>query len=778
MAPMTNYDFSQLSPHDFELMCRDLLQEEEGLRLESFKSGKDGGIDFRHATAGVTTIVQCKRFVETGYSGLLRDLRHEAAKVQRLAPQRYILMTAASLSPANKDEIVGVIGPQFLTTSDIFGRSELNGLLGRHPEVERAHYKLWLASINVLEAVLHNDILLQSGFQVEKIHREMRRYVQGSAYPRAMEALDTRGVVILSGLPGVGKTTLADLILYEHLARGFEPVVMRENFAEGKKLFQKNRPQIFYFDDFMGVTFLGDKGSARQQRDYRAIVEFIEMISTAKDKRLVLTTRDHMFQQAWGASEQLRDSGIIDHKLVIRMGDYSLHQRAEILYNHLFFSDLPLSYRDELLKDEFYFKIVKHNKFNPRLIEWLSTLRRLKGVAVDDYRAFVTTLLANPAEIWRHAYEQQISDAGRSLLLTLSSFGGRAGEALLREGFDTLHTHRVQKYGLQRRPDDYTSARKELNGAFVRPMPGDVIEFINPSVQDWLNSVVREAPENAVDLILGACRFTQLSQVWGFVLSDQGGASRDMLSRRISTLAPKIVELATAPRTVRQRDGSTAYLAPTYEQRLAKLIEIADEIRDPDALVPIERLIERILVDRKQEFCPIDDMITAMREFQESEWSALARFRSFFDKSAGELMASASKHCRSGELRSLLLFYEASSAEHPMLSSEHHPLRSELLSAYATFVRQSLSDELSECTSEGDYEELLSDLEYFHGALCVDVSAHVSRVAKALDEYREYEEQRVDQEMDSYKESARESHDDDDSIRAMFGSLGGSGSRI
>ncbi|GGN54195.1 hypothetical protein GCM10011349_29630 [Novosphingobium indicum] len=571
----------------------------------------------------------------------------------------------------------------------------------------------------------------------------------------------------LSGLPGVGKTTLADLILYEHLARGFEPVVMRENFAEGKKLFRKDRPQIFYFDDFMGVTFLGDQGAAGQQREYRAIVEFIEMIGTTKDKRLVLTTRDHMLQQAWGASEQLRDSGLIDHKLVIRMGDYSLHQRAEILYNHLFFSDLPSTYRDELLKDEFYFKIVKHDKFNPRLIEWLSTLRRLQGVAVKDYRAFVTTLLANPAEIWRHAYEQQISDAGRSLLLTLSSFGGRTGEALLREGFDTLHAHRAQKYGLQRRPDDYTSARKELNGAFVRPMLGDVIEFINPSVQDWLNSVVREAPENAVDLILCACRFTQLSQVWGFARSDQGGASRDMLARQIGVLAPRIAELAAAPRAVQQRDGSTAYLAPTYEQRLAKLIEIADEIRIPDALVPIQRLIERILVERQQELCPIDDMITAVREFQESKWPALQRFKPFFDESAGELMASAREHCRSDELRNLLLFYEASGAE-------HHPLRSELQDAYATFLRQSLSDELSECCSEGDYEGLLSDLEYFHGALGVDVSAHAARVAEALDEHREYEEQRADQEMDSYKEKTRMSRDYDDSIRAMFGSLGGS----
>ena len=64
---MSDYDFSQLSPHDFELICRDLLQAEWGLVLESFKAGKDGGIDFRYTQAGKQIIVQCKRFVETGF---------------------------------------------------------------------------------------------------------------------------------------------------------------------------------------------------------------------------------------------------------------------------------------------------------------------------------------------------------------------------------------------------------------------------------------------------------------------------------------------------------------------------------------------------------------------------------------------------------------------------------------------------------------------------------------------------------------------------------------
>ena len=35
-ARMPDYDFTTLSPYDFELLCRDLLQEELGVRLSPF----------------------------------------------------------------------------------------------------------------------------------------------------------------------------------------------------------------------------------------------------------------------------------------------------------------------------------------------------------------------------------------------------------------------------------------------------------------------------------------------------------------------------------------------------------------------------------------------------------------------------------------------------------------------------------------------------------------------------------------------------------------------
>jgi hypothetical protein len=61
---MARYNFtSTLSPLDFELLSKDLLEAELGIRLENFREGRDKGIDLRYAPQrGQGLIVQCKRY--------------------------------------------------------------------------------------------------------------------------------------------------------------------------------------------------------------------------------------------------------------------------------------------------------------------------------------------------------------------------------------------------------------------------------------------------------------------------------------------------------------------------------------------------------------------------------------------------------------------------------------------------------------------------------------------------------------------------------------------
>ncbi len=60
---MLDYDFGILQYNEFECLTRDLLQAEFGIYIESFKDGRDNGIDLRYGTAkGTNAIVQVKRY--------------------------------------------------------------------------------------------------------------------------------------------------------------------------------------------------------------------------------------------------------------------------------------------------------------------------------------------------------------------------------------------------------------------------------------------------------------------------------------------------------------------------------------------------------------------------------------------------------------------------------------------------------------------------------------------------------------------------------------------
>lgn len=139
---MPDYDFFNLSPIDFEDLSRDLLQKFLGVYLESFAPGRDSGIDLRYSKDGRNSfIIQCKRYKD--YSNLKLNLKNETDKVKRLNPYRYILTTSVGLTPANKDEIKKIFRPFIKNTSDIFGKNDVNNLLGKYPEIEKHHFKLW-----------------------------------------------------------------------------------------------------------------------------------------------------------------------------------------------------------------------------------------------------------------------------------------------------------------------------------------------------------------------------------------------------------------------------------------------------------------------------------------------------------------------------------------------------------------------------------------------------------------------------------------------------------
>lgn len=212
---MSEYSFAGISGYEFERVVGDLLQARDGgMRFQASPLGPDGGIDLRAVGAGSTvTIAQCKHYLGSGAQKLLRTLRRdELPKVQALAPARYVLATSVELSPAVKDTIVAMFAPFCHGPQDVLGARDLSALLDEFPEVADRHIKLWLTSEPVLRRVLHAGIFEDTALELDAIQRRLALYVPNQSLPRARRILEEHHACVITGIPGIGKTTLARML--------------------------------------------------------------------------------------------------------------------------------------------------------------------------------------------------------------------------------------------------------------------------------------------------------------------------------------------------------------------------------------------------------------------------------------------------------------------------------------------------------------------------------------------------------------------------------------
>jgi hypothetical protein len=537
--------------------------------------------------------------------------------------------------------------------------------------------------------------------------------------------------------------------------------VICRDLAEGQKLFQRGKSQIFHFDDFMGATFLGDRASGFLRNEDRAISNFIEIIRASPNARLVLTTREHIFGQAVAASERLRQAGLNGHKIVLRIGDYSFGQKAQILYNHLYFSDLPDAYKDALLRSEFYLEVVRHPKFNPRLIEWLSSFSRIQSISPSGYRDFVRNLLRDPSEVWLHAYDHQLSDAGRSLLLALYSHGGKAEGVVLQPTFKKLHDARATRWGFPRKPEDWATAMAELVNAFLRPTGGNAFEVLDPSVIDLVNAVVRRAPENAVDLVVGAVDFSQIERVWNISEGGIQGVRAALIQGGGSIAAAIKNAIARSHRLVEFQNGA-GLREWTEEARFAAIVPLADSMKTKEMLDLAKSLGVEMSSSWRDRAISISDGVDALRALERVSWELL-QSPTLERELIEQLLRRARNSCRSVELSELISLLD--------LDGPRNAANLAALQAAFENSRHEIATEIGECRKEDDFKGLRDDYELFASSLGVDVSLELEQLEEAHAEYMDYEEQRADQMMDEYIDRQRESRHSEDSVRNMFGSL-------
>lgn len=545
---MTNYDFSTLSPLDFEELACDLIKASSKYRnldgdLRTFRVGKDHGIDLLLSTPtnNYEVVGQVKHYVKSTFSKLLSDLKNkERDKVFKLKPNRYILVTSQELNPENKLKIKDIFEPYIVSLNDIYGRQDLNILLRGNKAIEENHYKLWFSSFIILNKILNYKFQgRQKEFTDNVLKRRFRLFVETQSFHKAKYILNKNKFIIITGEPGVGKSTLSDMMIYDFIKDDYQLNIIYDDIKEIEiNLLDDDSKQVFYYDDFLGHT---QAEILKSKSAENALIRIISRIENLNNKFLILNTRKFILTSFIDESERFREFNPLRSEAKIELQSYSYGVKRRMLDNHILESELSSEQVNVIKK--LAPKLCQHDNFTPRIIEFF-TGKRVLELIPSDYEVFILNNLKNPKEIWNHAYSYQINDYERFLLNTLYSLKSKAIKQDLEKAYNHRLNYEVKHNNYSKPLNSFNDSLRRLNNGFIvindRSIFMDnefkttetltIISFINPSLEDFLKYYIHNNKLEIERVLLGSKYIKQWYFFYQPYVSSQTNISKLLLN--------------------------------------------------------------------------------------------------------------------------------------------------------------------------------------------------------------------------------------------------------
>ncbi|MDP1972204.1 MAG: hypothetical protein Q8J87_04460, partial [Sediminibacterium sp.] len=221
-----------------------------------------------------------------------------------------------------------------------------------------------------------------------------------------------------------------------------------------------------------------------------AIMNFIQRIKTLKNKRLILTTRTTILNQAKADFERLKAPHLDIAQHVITINDYKPLDKALILYNHLFHSNIPLPLLQNLIETKSHFKVIEHQNYSPRIIEYITDISRFPELMPEEFSNYILDKLGHPEAIWKEPFESQITDSAKFLLQTMFTLPTGTNEQLVLKAFNERIRFEVANNGFTKGSNLFNRTLQELLGGFIHrhlSNSGIFLKFYNPSFADFMS---------------------------------------------------------------------------------------------------------------------------------------------------------------------------------------------------------------------------------------------------------------------------------------------------
>ena len=508
---MLNY--ANLNDMEFEALCKDIMERMLNVSLWRFGPGRDHGVDLTDDVSTKSIVVQVKHYRDSTTDQLVRSLKKELPKVTELGPQYYICCSR-KLSADNINALFQHFQAYMASARHIVTLIEIDDFLNQEAnrDILKKHFKLWLDSTGILEDLLNGDIFVDCEALLSDVDDLQKLFVRTSAFDKALKVLESNQPLCIIGDPGVGKSITSKMLVLHYAAQGYH-VRYTTDVTDLKSLKKSLRddaatPEVILLDDCFGQAYFEMKTSQSSE-----LVTLIKYVKLHPNKVLILNSRVTIFQEARERQQELvRCMERKEFRVhVLDMNNLSGEEKAKILYNHLAFSGIPDEYFESVRAEKRYYRIIFHRNYNPRIIEFVCNFNRYSKIPAALFFEYIMKQLDNPQEIWANEYDDRLQPVDRILLQTIYSMTTTTVNAVLvRRCFE----RRIAGIPtIDKTLDQYTRSLNRLNEGFIKIIDNrgsQELSMQNPSVNDFLDSRLREGSLERQELIDSICTDKQL----------------------------------------------------------------------------------------------------------------------------------------------------------------------------------------------------------------------------------------------------------------------------
>lgn len=487
----------------FQDLCSQVCEVVLGRPVEIFREANDGGQDavFLIPSEAMTPpigTVQCKHTSDAGKALKVSDLTAELGNVQELVKasqaDTYIFMTNMSVDAPVAVAARAKLRALGVRKAHIFGRQHIVRVIRSSARLRALVPQVY--GLGDLTAIVDERLSEQSRALLDSWIPKLRTYVPTKAHRDAVNAISKHGVVLLLGNPSSGKSAIGAIvstIASENAENTVLALTSPRDFEAG---WNPNDPgRFFWIDDAFGSNVLRDD----YVQDWASAFSKLRA-AIAHGNRFLLTSRKHIYEAARRRLGQRNLPQFADESAVVDVGELTIDEKTQILYNHVHFGTQTQSWRSSV---------------KPHLEAVAAVPGFLPGIAERMGDPNFTKSLA-PRE---SALVQFMKEPREHLVDTVNALDDHLQAALIlvyvhQSGFDP-NDHDPSAAQAVAELTGFTLTRiqdcfAELKGSFLK-LSGSKWTFAHPTISDALTEILRQKPHMMAALIRGATIDTILS---------------------------------------------------------------------------------------------------------------------------------------------------------------------------------------------------------------------------------------------------------------------------